>query len=121
MSKDNFSFIDEADKWLDAAYARGQLSGVDGKKPMINDLKQELRKAVLEGFKAAMLEHLPPNWTDEPPETIPEWLKKHPQLSPNLPENARLQVAYSRAFGYNQALDDVRQALETLVNSKGTE
>jgi hypothetical protein len=31
--------MDDLNEILDAAYARGQLSGIDGKKPMINDLK----------------------------------------------------------------------------------
>lgn len=110
MSKDNFCFIDEVvevslgEKHQGYAWAK---------------LSPKSKKAFRQGFKAAMLERLPQNWTDEPPETIAVWLEEHPQVSPELPENARLQVAYSRAFGYNQALDDVRVALETLVNREG--
>jgi hypothetical protein len=111
MSKDNFSFIDEADKWLDAAYARGQLSGVDGKKPRINDLKQELRKAVLEGFKAAMLEKLEGLEIDV--EATKERLEEiYGEGDPRV--NVEIEASDRHAV-----LDDVRVALETLVKGKG--
>lgn len=100
MSKDNFSFIDEV-------FEQYQLGDATLKhQKAIEQAKQELQQ----GFKAAMLEGLPEKkmfrtvtWSDG---IQSEEVVGHNDWSNHMGK------------GYNQAIEDVCQALETLVNSK---
>ena len=106
MSKDNFSFIEQ---WLidnsgriEEVFYYRKVNG-EYAEDEESDAK-EIIDSLLQGFKAAMLESLP----------------RSREYAETTGEPTFVEISATGAVtGYNEALDDVVAALETLVNSKG--